>query len=115
MYALSLTSNALKVGSQLCWLAVALLTAGNTASQDEVRQADLVAIMACDLLEEAPMLALALGQAHRRGAPVTVLDPRPVFLPFEFEPLAAPPDQLDTALGALVKAAPAAHWFSPLC
>jgi NADH-quinone oxidoreductase subunit G len=50
--------------------AVALLNGGNSASQEDVRQADLIAIVACDLLGEAPMMALAVRQAWRNGATV---------------------------------------------
>ena len=50
--------------------AVSLLNADNSASQEDVRQADLIAIMECDLLEEAPMMALAVRQAWRNGARV---------------------------------------------
>ncbi len=71
----------------------------------EVEAADFVLVVGADPVNEAPMLALALRQAQRRGAQIVVLDPRPVFLPFEFEPLAVPPGQLDAALGALVKGA----------
>jgi NADH-quinone oxidoreductase subunit G len=67
--------------------------------------ADFVLITGADPINEAPMLALALRQAQRRGAQIVVLDPRPVFLPFEFEHLAVPPGRLDAALGALVKGA----------
>ncbi len=50
--------------------AVSLLNADNRASQEDLRQADLVAIMECDLLEQAPMMALAVRQACRNGARV---------------------------------------------
>ncbi|MDA8427862.1 MAG: NADH-quinone oxidoreductase subunit NuoG [Geobacteraceae bacterium] len=50
--------------------AVSLLHATNRASQDGVRRADLVVIMACDILETAPMMALAVRQAWRNGAHV---------------------------------------------
>jgi NADH-quinone oxidoreductase subunit G len=50
--------------------AVSLLTAENSASQNDVRHADLVVVMGCDLLEEAPMMALAVRQARRKGARV---------------------------------------------
>ena len=50
--------------------AVSLLNPGNAASQEDVRQADLVAILECDLLNEAPMMALAVRQAWRNGARV---------------------------------------------
>jgi NADH-quinone oxidoreductase subunit G len=48
--------------------ALSLLDAYSSASQEDVRQADLIAIMGCDLLDEAPMLALAVRQAWRSGA-----------------------------------------------
>lgn len=53
--------------------AVASLAPDNAASQEDVRQADLVAIVGCDLLAEAPMMALAVRQAWRNGAPVYVV------------------------------------------
>ncbi|RII25987.1 MAG: NADH dehydrogenase (quinone) subunit G [Geobacter sp.] len=53
--------------------AVASLTPDNAASQEDVRQADLVAIVGSDLLAEAPMMALAVRQAWRNGAPVYVV------------------------------------------
>ena len=71
----------------------------------ELEAADFIVLVGADPVNEAPMLALALRQAQRQGAKVVVLDPRPVFLPFEFEPLPVPPGQLDAALGALVKGA----------
>ena len=74
-------------------------------SLGELEAADFILVVGADPVNEAPMLALALRQAHRRGAQMAVLDPRPVFLPFEFEHLAVPPGQLEAALGALVKGA----------
>lgn len=53
--------------------AVSLLTADNTASQEDVRRADLIAIMECDLLAEAPMMVLAVRQAWRNGARVYIV------------------------------------------
>lgn len=50
--------------------AVSLLHSGNTASQEDVRNSDLVAIIGCDLLNEAPMMALAVRQAWRFGGKV---------------------------------------------
>ncbi len=41
-----------------------------SASMDDVRKADCVAILDCDLMEEAPMMMLAVRQAWRKGAPV---------------------------------------------
>ena len=54
--------------------AVALLNRDNAASQEDVRRADLVALLECDLLNEAPMMALAVRQAWRNGAKVYVVD-----------------------------------------
>ena len=80
--------------------AASLLTTANAASLADVRKADLVAIMECDLLAEAPMMALAVRQAWRGGARVYVVgcdvpfDPaqgtvrgrsKVEALPFEFE------------------------------
>jgi NADH-quinone oxidoreductase subunit G len=53
--------------------AVSHLHAGNGASQEDVRQADLVAVMECGLLDEAPMMALAVRQAWRNGAQVFLI------------------------------------------
>src|SRR5450631_37805 len=47
--------------------AVSLLTADKAASQADVRAADLIAIMECNVLNEAPMMALAVRQAWRNG------------------------------------------------
>jgi NADH-quinone oxidoreductase subunit G len=58
--------------------AVSLLTAENAASQDDVRHADLVVVMECDLLEEAPMMALAARQAWRNGAKIYVMGNSPL-------------------------------------
>ena len=53
--------------------AVALLNRDNSASQEDVRTADLVVLLECDLLQEAPMMALAVRQAWRNGAKVYVI------------------------------------------
>ena len=53
--------------------AVSLLNADTGASQEDVRQADLIAILECDLLAEAPMMALAVRQAWRNGARIVVV------------------------------------------
>ncbi|MSN27299.1 MAG: NADH-quinone oxidoreductase subunit NuoG [Geobacter sp.] len=53
--------------------AVSLLNFENSASQEDVRQSDLVAVMECDLLDQAPMMALAVRQAWRNGARVYIV------------------------------------------
>jgi len=50
--------------------AVSLLADGNAASMTDVRKADCVAIVDCDLRDEGPMMLLAVRQAWRNGAPV---------------------------------------------
>jgi len=44
------------------------LTASNAASQEDVRTAELIILLECDLLSEAPLMALAVRQAWRNGA-----------------------------------------------
>ncbi len=50
--------------------AISSLTRENAASMADVRKADCIAIVNCDLLEEGPMMAMAVRQAWRNGAPV---------------------------------------------
>jgi NADH-quinone oxidoreductase subunit G len=60
-----------------------LLLAGRSASQQDVRNSDCIVICGCDLLNEAPMMALAVRQAWRNGATVYVTEQR-ISLPCEF-------------------------------
>jgi len=53
--------------------AVAMLNSDTGASQEDVRQADLIAILECDLMTEAPMMALAVRQAWRNGARIVTV------------------------------------------
>jgi NADH-quinone oxidoreductase subunit G len=69
----------------------------------QIEAADFILAVGADPVNEAPMLALALRQAQRRGAKIVVLDPRPVSLPCEFDLLAVAPGEINAALGALVK------------
>ena len=50
----------------------------------EVEKADFILVLGADPINEAPMLALAIRQAQRKGAAIVVLDPRPVSLPLDF-------------------------------
>jgi NADH-quinone oxidoreductase subunit G len=52
--------------------AVSLLNAEKSISMAEIEQADCIVVTGCDLLEEGPMMALAIRQAWRRGARVFV-------------------------------------------
>jgi NADH-quinone oxidoreductase subunit G len=50
--------------------AVSLLNGATAASLADVRAADCIAVVDCDLREEGPMMLLAVRQAWRNGAPV---------------------------------------------
>jgi len=50
--------------------ALSVLAGGKAASLSEVRNADAIVILNCNLLEEGPMMLLAVRQAWRKGAPV---------------------------------------------
>jgi NADH-quinone oxidoreductase subunit G len=83
--------------------AVARWEAGLAVSLREIEDADVILTVGADPLNEAPMLALAMRQAHRKGAGVVVLDPRPVSLPFGFAHLPARPGEMVRCLGAILK------------
>ncbi len=85
--------------------AVSRLDARLAVSMRDIEKADFVLVLGADPVNEAPMLALALRQAWRAQGTVAVLDPRPVFLPFEFEHLPLKPAELEPACRALVKGA----------
>jgi NADH-quinone oxidoreductase subunit G len=74
---------------------------GQTASLADVRSCDLAVLVGVDPLAEAPVLALALRQAARRGARIVVVDPRPVDLPMVFERHAMLPEKLPRLLEGL--------------
>jgi len=58
--------------------AVSRLSPDRTASLEDVRAADLVALLECDLLAEAPMMALAVRQAWRNGAKIFMTNKLPL-------------------------------------
>jgi NADH-quinone oxidoreductase subunit G len=74
-------------------------------SMREMEKADLILAIGADPVNEAPMLALAMRQAFRNRATIVVIDPRPVFLPFEFEHLPVAPDDVELCLKSLIKEA----------
>jgi NADH-quinone oxidoreductase subunit G len=71
------------------------------ASLEDIRCADMIVLIGADPLGEAPMLALALRQAARRGARIVVVDPRPVALPLACEHHAVTPEKLQWILRGL--------------
>jgi NADH-quinone oxidoreductase subunit G len=74
-------------------------------SMREIAEADFVIVAGADPLNEAPMAALALRQAARKRAPVVVIDPRPICLPFDFEHFPASPEEIEKYLGTLLRMA----------
>lgn len=79
------------------------LDAKLAVSLSAVEQADFILVLGADPVNEAPMTALAMRQAFRGGARVMVVDPRPVFLPFDFQHLVVTPRDLVSALGLILK------------
>jgi NADH-quinone oxidoreductase subunit G len=84
-------------------IAVSRLGPELVVSPAEIESADFVLAVGADLVNEAPMLALSLRQAFRKGARVVVVDPRPVSLPFDFTHIAVAPEALGSAFLSLVK------------
>jgi NADH-quinone oxidoreductase subunit G len=74
-------------------------------SMREIEQADFIIAVGADPVNEAPMLTLAMRQAHRQGATIVMIDPRPIFLPFEFHHFPVTPKDIDFCLNALIKEA----------
>lgn len=74
-------------------------------SMREIEKADFILVVGADPVNEAPMLALAMRQSYRREATVAVIDPRPVFLPFEFDHLPVKPQEMDLCLNVLMRSA----------
>jgi NADH-quinone oxidoreductase subunit G len=81
-----------------------------SASLEDIRSCDMAVLVGADPLAEAPMLALALRQAARRGARIVVVDPRPVALPIDCERHAAAPEELPRILQGLAR--PQQHAFA---
>jgi NADH-quinone oxidoreductase subunit G len=86
-------------------LAISRLEPDLTVSMREIESADFITVLGADPLHEAPMLALAMRQAQRRGATVAVFDPRPIFLPFEFTHLPVHLHTVHAAMGSMIHAA----------
>jgi NADH-quinone oxidoreductase subunit G len=82
--------------------AVQSLDADLAVSMREIEKADLVIVVGADPLNEAPMSALAIRQAARKHAPVVTIDPRPLFLPCEFQHFPVAPEKIDHYLAMLV-------------
>jgi NADH-quinone oxidoreductase subunit G len=83
--------------------AVSQLDTRVAVSLRRIEAADFILAVGVDPVNEAPMLALAMRQAHRNEAAVALVDPRPVALPFPFEHLAVPARAMDRCLMRLLE------------
>jgi len=85
--------------------AVSRLEPGLAVSLRDLEGADFILSVGADPINEAPMLALAMRQAQRNGGKIVVIDPRPIFLPFDFTHMPVRLDEINLHLSALIKAA----------
>lgn len=67
----------------------------------QIETADFLLAVGIDPINEAPMLALAMRQAHRREAAVAVIDPRPISLPFAFDHLVVPTGEINRCFASV--------------
>ncbi len=88
--------------SSVCRTVVRRLDEGLAVSMKEIERADWILAVGADPINEAPMLALAMRQAVRNGGKAGVIDPRPVFLPFDFTHLPIPREQMEFCLNHLI-------------
>jgi NADH-quinone oxidoreductase subunit G len=86
-------------------IAVSRLDPEIAVSLRDLEGSDTIVVIGADPINEAPMLALAMRQAQRHGGKIAVIDPRPIFLPFDFTHLPVRLDEINLYLSALVKAA----------
>ena len=84
---------------------VSRLEPGLAVSLRDLESADFILAVGADPINEAPMLALAMRQAQRRGGKIVVIDPRPIFLPFAFSHLPARLAEINLYFAALIKEA----------
>lgn len=83
--------------------AVSRLDSALAVSLREMEGADFILAVGVDPVNEAPMLALAMRQAFRKGSEVAIIDPRPVSLPFSFRHLPVAPSSMALCLGTLIR------------
>jgi len=69
----------------------------------DLENADYILAVGVDPVNEAPMLAMAMRQAQRKGAKVVLVDPRPVNLSFDFCHLPITPDAMGLWLNLLLE------------
>jgi NADH-quinone oxidoreductase subunit G len=92
-----------------------LKTANSRRSLRDVEFSDFIIAVGADPVNEAPMLALMMRQAARRGARIIVIDPRPVKLPFVFTHVPAGPEEFSDKLAELIKNATTPEKATIIC
>jgi NADH-quinone oxidoreductase subunit G len=83
--------------------AVAFRHADLHVSMRAVEHTDAALLVGCDPINEAPMLAMALRQAQRRGAAVIAVDPRGIELPLAFRHIPMAIDRTAQWLAELIR------------
>jgi len=82
---------------------VSQLGSDMAVSLNDIGKSDFILIAGVDPLNEIPMLTLHLRQAQKSGATVVLLDPRPVFLPFDFVHIPVKLEYLPFYMGELIR------------
>ena len=72
-------------------------------SLGDLENADYILAVGVDPVNEAPMLAMAMRQAQRKGAKVALVDPRPIGIPLDFFHLPVAPYGMGLWLSFLLK------------
>lgn len=73
------------------------------ASLDDISRADVVLAVGIDPVNEAPMSTLAMRQAQRNGASVIVINPKQVELPFDYDHVAVPIEDIGRFMAELIR------------
>ncbi len=84
-------------------IAVERLAPDFAVSLVDIATADEMVVIGADPLNEAPMLALSLRQMKRRGGRVTIIDPRAIRLPLQFDHWAVHPSDMASLLRNLIE------------
>ena len=84
--------------------ALSQLSPDFTVSMGAIESADFILIIGADPVNESPMLAMSLRQAHRKNCRIRVVDPRPVELPFQFEQIPCKGDEMPEFLQQVINA-----------
>ncbi|MFA5905875.1 MAG: NADH-quinone oxidoreductase subunit NuoG, partial [Desulfobacula sp.] len=71
--------------------AISVLSPDLAVSMGEIESADFIFMVGADPLNEAPMMAMALRQAHLKNSIIWAADPRPLDLSFPFEQISCSP------------------------